>query len=143
MYLQFLGTLFAIKAFACSICSVMERVGLDANSPDPPAEQNIQPLVSIFPSRLGQVIPPFSESLYVLTPKRALKYSFPVLIFTIRLLSTKLDVDCNTKIKFRLSFLDFLLYNMCIDDLIQPFLTGFILVSDVQGSIPNVSINNK
>ena len=41
----------------------MERLLLVAKSPEPFAEQNIQPPVEILPSRLGQVKPPSMEIL--------------------------------------------------------------------------------
>jgi len=44
-------------------------------SPEPPALQKIQPRVSIRPSRLGQVMPPLKESLYILQPYVSFKYS--------------------------------------------------------------------
>ena len=49
---------------AISSCSVTEREEEEANSPEPPLLQNIQPLVPNLPSRLGQVIPPLIDSFY-------------------------------------------------------------------------------
>ena len=46
-----------------SIWVVMETRGFPAKSPDPPALQKIQPRLPRVPSRLGQVMPPFKETL--------------------------------------------------------------------------------
>ena len=53
-----------------------DRAALEANSPDPPALQKIQPRVPSFPSRLGQLQPAFSVSLYSFSPKRSRTASF-------------------------------------------------------------------
>ncbi|WP_329886248.1 hypothetical protein [Pseudoramibacter faecis] len=69
-----LGNLGSTRFLAAAICSAMGAGGA-ANSPASPAEQKVQPPVPRAPSRLGQLQPALSESLWTLVSKRALSAS--------------------------------------------------------------------
>ena len=71
-----LRTTFWVWLLMAGTCAAESRpkvpVGVTENSPLPPLEQKMQPRVPLVPSRLGQVQPISTESLYTLQPKSVL-----------------------------------------------------------------------